>query len=155
MYIAGRLRTASIPPSTLIEVASYLCPPAGEAGPGPLAAGDSLSPMSRASPQKTGAVALCSGRRSCGCARHLPCPLAPLTCVLELGLEGYSAPSRPAPKFSVGRGEAFVSPLRKGRSDRCCAAVFRLARLAQASISAQIRPERSAVQEESTAGQFY
>src|SRR5580658_8247113 len=45
MYIAGRLRTASIPPRTLIEVASYLCPP------GLFAAGVSLSPMSRTSPQ--------------------------------------------------------------------------------------------------------
>src|ERR1700689_622786 len=44
MYIAGRLRTASMPPKTLMDVASYLCP-------APLPPADSFSAMSRASPQ--------------------------------------------------------------------------------------------------------
>src|ERR1700722_13050262 len=44
MYIAGRLRTASIPPKTLMEVASYLCPAAFP----PVV---SFSAMGRASPQ--------------------------------------------------------------------------------------------------------
>src|SRR5215469_601201 len=51
MYIAGRLRTASSPPRTLIEVASYLWPPTGPVGTGPFVSGVSLSPMNRASPQ--------------------------------------------------------------------------------------------------------
>src|SRR5579863_7214803 len=51
MYIAGRLRTASMPPRTLMEVASYLCPE-------PCAAGRSFSAMSRASPQKVSGFVL-------------------------------------------------------------------------------------------------
>jgi hypothetical protein len=59
------------------------------------------------------------GRRSRGgCARHLPAELRRLACPIgptlaknkiELGLEGFfSAPSRPIPKISGGRGEAFL-----------------------------------------------
>src|SRR5580658_2827463 len=97
MYIAGRLRTASIPPRTLIEVASYLCPP------GLFAAGVSLSPMSRTSPQmlfgRLPKIRLTASGKACRAesARRLPCPLAPfLETLAELGLEGFfSAPSRP------------------------------------------------------------
>src|ERR1700677_2052417 len=56
MYIAGRLRTASSPPKTLIEVASYLCPAA-------FPPAVSFSAMGRASPQMTRA---CSQTREGG-----------------------------------------------------------------------------------------
>src|ERR1700735_5820473 len=50
MYIAGRLRTASMPPRTLMDVASYLCPPFPPAV--------SFSAMDRASPQTAGSYEL-------------------------------------------------------------------------------------------------
>src|SRR5208337_287110 len=104
MYIAGRLRTASIPPRTLIEVASYLCPADGPALPVPFGAGFSLSVMDRASPQKAASgpqtcaqdrktsamLESCSGRRSRGSAR-LTLPIGPIRSAWALGpgLEGF------------------------------------------------------------------
>ena len=48
------------------------------------------------------------------CARHLPCPLAPLwrTVSLELGLEGcFPAPSRPIPNIRADAAGPFFCPL--------------------------------------------
>src|SRR5271170_2675730 len=71
MYIAGRLRTASMPPRTLMEVASYLWPPV-------FPAAASFSAMGRASPQIASGCNFvlqlsikAAGRRSRGSARHL------------------------------------------------------------------------------------
>src|ERR1700677_39462 len=90
MYIAGRLRTASMPPKTLMDVASYLCP-------APLPPADSFSAMSRASPQ-TARSYDCkilnawwyTGRRSRG------------------RLDTYLAHWPLHPKFPGRRGEAFI-----------------------------------------------
>src|ERR1700732_1496358 len=101
MYIAGRLRTASMPPRTLMEVASYLCPAI-------LGAGASLSPMSGASPQCRQCSSDCSlgvlanarlrfrfregGSR--GRCSTFALPIGPSN--FALGLEGFFfAPSRP------------------------------------------------------------
>src|SRR5262249_3448733 len=53
-------------------------------------------------------TATCSGRRVGGRARRLPCPLAPDP--KSAGTRRVAAPSRPAPKISVGRGEASFFP---------------------------------------------
>src|SRR6202167_3443384 len=118
MYIAGRLRTASMPPKTLMDVASYLCP-------APLPPADSFSAMSRASPQtarsydcKNFKRLVVHGKAVARTARHLPCPLASASgnsgldicprhvCACET--RRVAASSRPVPKFPGRRGEAFI-----------------------------------------------
>src|ERR1700735_1672003 len=71
MYMAGRLRTASMPPKTLMDVASYLCPAFPPA--------DSFSAMDRASPQTAGSYEreifkflAVHGKAGARTARHLP-----------------------------------------------------------------------------------
>src|SRR5579862_6305573 len=63
MYIAGRLRTASNPPNTLIDVASYLCPGA--------AAVPCFSLMTWTSPR------IFLRESEWRARRHRLCPLAP------------------------------------------------------------------------------
>ena len=100
-----------MPPRTLIEVASYLCPR-------PLAAGVSFSPMGCASPDCSWS---CSGRRSADvrdtCLAHWP-----RSATREPGLEGFLAPSRPIPSRLAGtRGDAaklFCAP-----GGACCRAL--------------------------------
>jgi hypothetical protein len=63
-------------------------------------------------------IAISAANQSCellgkavgGRPRHLPCPLAPDFARVRAGTRRVAAPSRPIPKFSVGRGEAFNSP---------------------------------------------
>src|SRR5690348_15103650 len=85
IYIAGRLRTASSPPRTLMEVASYLCPVA-------FAGAFSFSPIFWRAP----GFQIGEGGRAESLARHLPalaglpCPLAQLRTRFKnrAGLEG-------------------------------------------------------------------
>src|SRR5579863_1701404 len=99
MYIAGRLRTASRPPRTLMEVASYLCPVT-------LAGVFSFSPI----------LALLlvfeSGRRSRGkISPTLALPIGSAAIAnVELGSKGFCF----IPRHSadpVARGEGFCGPL--------------------------------------------
>src|SRR5690242_19848392 len=101
MYIAGRLRTASSPPRTLIEVASYLCP----------AAGISFSAMKYVSPQVLRAAVVPGGAWEGGRADEPETCLAhwsPPREIFRLSRDSkgvFRASSRPIPKFSGGRGE--------------------------------------------------
>jgi hypothetical protein len=121
------LRTASRPPRTLIEVASYLCPPAGEAGP-PAGFAESLSGMSRASPQTKKTLGSenpertnsFSGRRSRGkvldtCPPRRAC-LYHWSRSIELGRRAKTrrvlpAASRPIPNHGRTRRSRFFLPL--------------------------------------------
>src|SRR5580698_8020860 len=131
MYIAGRLRTASIPPRTLMEVASYLWPPV-------FPAAASFSAMGRASPQIACGCNFATQHYSCGKAvarmcptlarrnsGELPCPLVSLTRswvrILCRGrvnapakLEGLRLHPVPFRKIRGDAAELFHFPLRKG-----------------------------------------
>jgi len=89
-------------------------------------------------------------------------PIGPISqerIALELGLEGFfRAPSRPIPKISGGRGEAFFSPRKGSRS--LAAPPFSAANSGASSGSgglgaAQVCCEQTAVQKESRTPKFY
>src|SRR5690348_1968516 len=98
MYMAGRLRTASSPPRTLIEVASYLCPEAGI----------SFSAMKYASPQMLHAavVLVIRGKAVARIRPRLALPIGPCREKFspDLGLEGCSG-FHPVP-FRIFRADA-------------------------------------------------
>src|SRR5579864_1210259 len=102
MYIAGRLRTASIPPRTLIEVASYLWP---------LAAVLSFSPMNGVllARRQACSVARSSYVREGSRAEELDTCLAHWPRRVHhnasWGSKGFSSSSRPVPAEPVGRSE--------------------------------------------------
>src|SRR5271155_5426550 len=87
----------------------------------------------------------------------VPCPLAPIAreISIELGLEGFfRAPSRPVPKISGGRGEAFFLPA-EGESISCDPPFSAASSGANGLGAAQVWCEQSAVREESPTSKFY
>src|ERR1700691_3700502 len=87
----------------------------------------------------------------------VPCPLAPIArkISIELGLEGFfRAPSRPVPKISGGRGEAFFLPA-EGESISCAPPFSAASSGAGRFGAAQIWCEQSAVREEPRTLKFY
>src|SRR5271167_1899287 len=87
----------------------------------------------------------------------VPCPLAPIArkISVELGLEGFfRAPSRPVPKISGGRGEAFFLPA-EGEYISCDSPFSAASSGANGLGAAQVWCEQSAVREESPTPEFY
>ena len=164
MYIAGRLRTASRPPRTLIEVASYLCPAA-------FADGVSLSPMDRASPQCVRQTATACERiharvvrQSCvGKAVERKCATLALPIGPALARDANSSwdskgVSRlhPTPHRNLGgaRRRSSISPSGRGCPAALLPRDFRLARSRQAPYAGKPQAEQSAVQEDSGTPEF-
>src|ERR1700733_9248440 len=166
MYIAGRLRTASRPPRTLMEVASYLWPPVGE---------ESFSAMNRASPQTkaSGSRAWSSIQTSIfgkAVARNVldtfpaatgaassPCPLAPLArnALPSRDSKGVSG-LHPVRFRNLGRTRrSRFSTRSRGRSMAAAGPGGGLVLALAGRAATQISSEQSAVQEESLTRQFY
>src|SRR3984885_4352196 len=169
MYIAGRLRTASIPPRTLMEVASYLWPPAGE---------ESFSAMNRASPREMGLGRATPRSSTCNrssilgkaVARNVldtfpaatgaassPCPLAPLARNASPSRDSKGVSGLHPVRFRVlgrTRRSRFSTRLR-GRSTAAADLGGTLVLALAGRAATQISSEQSAVQEESLAQEFY
>src|ERR1700730_12541885 len=146
MYIAGRLRTASIPPRTLIEVASYLWPFGGSFSAITFASPQIRTNQNHAEQKERPTKVKCLRsedlsyikqnklRENCellgkavgGRPRHLPCPLAPDFALCEPGLEGLLLHPVPLRIFG-GTRRSVDSPPRKG-NNRILEASFALAR---------------------------
>src|ERR1700735_2306511 len=159
MYMAGRLRTASMPPKTLMDVASYLCPAFPPA--------DSFSAMDRASPQtarsyerKIVESLVIHGKAVARTARHLPCPLASAAEISGLDifqsafalarLEGLQLHPVPFRKFRGDAAKLLFSPAKRNRPHLTSSACSGASKKNWSEFGSD-----SAVQKESRTTKFY